>query len=156
MKMKIFTKIGFVALVLFSLMHSMLVFADVPTVVSLEVEKKDGSEVLLIEIRHSSPSSSHYVDIIDVEIGGELEKISDIDPQTESIFVEEFDLGSGAGEVNVRVHCNVHGWSKWVSLEQKDGDDITNGGGIPGFPLEALALGFIVSFLILWMGLHAR
>jgi len=106
--------------------------------------------VLRVDFRHNSPSSNHYVDSIEVEIDGKVEEITDQDPQSSASFSESKTLEDGEiGSIRVRAHCNIHRWSQWRTLELRE--DGGGGGGIPGFPLEALALGLLVSAMILWI-----
>lgn len=49
--------------------------------------------VLRVDFRHNSPSSNHYVDSIEVEIGGKVEEITDLDPQSSASFSESKTLG---------------------------------------------------------------
>jgi len=96
----------------------MQVFGDVPTVIKIEALKEGGKTIFEIEIRHSSPSSSHYVDVIEVEVNERLDRVTDLEPQTSTTFMYKHDIGSVQyGNIRVRVHCNIHGWSGWESLD---------------------------------------
>jgi desulfoferrodoxin (superoxide reductase-like protein) len=133
-------------LVIFSLfmMGVNTVVADVPTVTDLAVTVETGGRTLIITVRHSNPSNTHYVSELEVKVGDDS-MVVELTPQSASAFAEEVEVAV-SGDVQVRAYCNLHGWSKWVSL---DGDSDTvdePGGGIPGFPLLALGLG-LVSFL---------
>ncbi len=116
--------------------------ADVPSVIQINVE--DGK--ILAEIRHALPSSSHYVETVEVRIGGEVYEI-DLDPQTETVFeveimLEDVDLTY----FEVRVKCISHGWGSWVSYGvEEPNDDV---GGIPGFPLLSALVGVALVMLL--------
>jgi hypothetical protein len=75
-------RLGAVALLLSCPLPIMMVFADVPSILELKRETRGSETVLLIRVRHNSPSSNHYVDTIDVEIDGKAEKITGLGPQT--------------------------------------------------------------------------
>lgn len=117
-----------------------LVNADVPNVLELNIEE-NGGQTLVISIRHGSPSSSHFVDEVQVELDGELVEVTDLDPQTETQFTQEYKLDSGAENIRVRVNCNLHGWSNWESLQM---DEPTEPQGIPGFPVSSIILGLFL------------
>jgi len=72
-----------------------LVNTDVPNVLEISIEE-NGEQTLVISIRHGSPSSSHYVDEIQLELDGELVEVTDLETQSESQFTEEYMMDSGA------------------------------------------------------------
>jgi desulfoferrodoxin (superoxide reductase-like protein) len=129
-----------VALTLFSLAVCM-VSADVPTVTDIQVESTTDGDILTISIRHSGPSSAHYVDKIEVKIGEDVE-VFELENQSETTFTEEIDV---TGEpVEVRAYCTLHGWSAWKEVESdtvEAPEQEEPSGGIPGFPLLAVGLG---------------
>lgn len=127
-------------LVLFSAFLVIAVNADVPSVLEINASTQNGNTILLIKIRHSNPRATHYVDMIEIDVDGEITKVAGIEPQDTQEFEYEYNLGE-IGEdakVKVRAHCNLHGWSSWYEVEQDEGD-----GGIPGFPWEALTIGIL-------------
>lgn len=123
-----------------------LVYADVPSVLEITMEEAGGDTFIVIEVRHGSPTSSHYVDVIEVEVDGEVERLDDLGPQASARFEERYAVDPDA-EIRVRAHCNVHGWSQWAGEEEEEPG---GGGGIPGFPYESMALGAALSLLLLW------
>ena len=74
MRLKVLVYVGLLATVFLLSPSVAFVFADVPSVLELTTEKDGGDNFLVIEVRHSSPTSSHYVDIIEIEIDGELKE----------------------------------------------------------------------------------
>ena len=95
-------------------MLSAPVYADVPGIVNVEPWIKGTETILNITIRHSSPTSSHYIDLIQVDIDGIVNDLN-LDPQSANPFIVEYSLGELSGEPSVRVrsHCNLHGWGGW-------------------------------------------
>jgi len=94
------------------------VFADVPTVQTIEVTKEAENTILNLQIRHGSPSSNHYVDVIEVEIDERLDQITGLEPQTSTVFIYKHNIGIAQYQnIRARAHCNIHGWSSWTSLE---------------------------------------
>lgn len=94
------------------------ILADIPTVVSIEATKEGEDTVLFIEITHSSPSSTHYVNVVEVGINERLDRITDLEPQTSTTFTYEYNVGTVVYDTaRVRAHCTVHGWSSWVDME---------------------------------------
>lgn len=122
-----------------------VVRGDVPTVISVEEVRRGDDNVLVIEIRHSSPSSSHYVDSFEVEVGEEVYTVEDLGGQSTTVFTVEHILGSPEADVRVRAHCNVHGWSQWTRFSEEPAD---TDGGIPGFGYAATLIGLTVYLLV--------
>lgn len=90
------------------------VFADVPSVLTITVEQEGTTSTITVEIRHADPSSGHYIDIIEIEVNERLDRISDLNPQTATVFSYQHNVGDTFFEnLRVRVHCNIHGWSGW-------------------------------------------
>jgi desulfoferrodoxin (superoxide reductase-like protein) len=111
-------------------------------------EKEGGKTLLQVEVRHNSPSMSHYVDIIEFDINGEVHRATDLRPQSDRVFTYTYELGDvEASNIKVRAHCNFHGWSSWTFEEKEEEGE---GGGIPGFPYESVLLGVLLGGLILW------
>jgi len=123
------------------------VLGDVPTVLEIKREKEGGDTILVIEVRHGLPSSTHYIDLIEIEIDGNLEKLSDLEPQTSTQFTEKLEINAGAKDVRVRAHCNIHGWSSWVNGEE---EEPSGRKGISGFPFESIMIGLMLGILLLW------
>lgn len=127
---------------------AMRVSADVPMVLEVTREKEGDDTVIIMEIRHSNPTPSHYVDIIEVDVDGEVRKVAIQEPQTATTFMSNLKLeGAEPSNIVVRANCNVHGWSTWTGEKSEDGGGI----GIPGNPYEATILGIILGTLIIWI-----
>jgi len=106
-----------ISLFLLSISTLAPVLANIPTVLNTEAAKDGADTVLSIEISHSSPSSAHYVDVIEVEINERLDRISDLEPQTTTTFMYEHNIGTVAYEtIRIRAHCTDHGWSPWATM----------------------------------------
>ncbi len=138
-------------LVLSCLTPLTVIHANVPTVLSLEAVRRGDDDVLIIEVSHGSPSSSHYIDSIEVEVDEEVFTIVDPGDQSSTVFTVEYILESSGTGIRVRAHCNLHGWSQWTQL----GDETTEeGGGIPGFSYAAIFIGLTVYFMIARLRAH--
>lgn len=59
------------------------VWADVPSVKNIEVWMSETDTILSITIRHASPTSSHYVDKVEVDVNGTIQTI-DLPPLPQS------------------------------------------------------------------------
>lgn len=138
------SRLVLISFLVLNLIPVLIVYANVPTVVGVELETQGQDTFLVIQVRHSSPSQTHYVDVVDVEVAGKVEKVK-LDPQSTTSFTVQRDLDSPATDIRVRAHCTNHGWSPWVSLDSEDAP----GGGIPGFPYEAIVLGLTISSALL-------
>lgn len=107
--------IGFLVVLLIAMCFQFSsVLADVPTVVSIEAWTSGTDTILNITVRHSSPTSSHYMDIVEIDIDGTVETVN-FSPQSTVTFVVQFNMGReiDAPEIIARVHCTPHGWSSW-------------------------------------------
>ena len=104
--------------------------ANVPTVLQIENISQDSMGRVRLEITHSNPSSSHYVDTVEVDVNGQVTPFN-LQPQDSDPFTVELDLGAIQGTPNVmaRAHCIIHGWSGW-----------SNQIPVPEFPATALAV----------------
>ena len=141
MRLKSLTRVGMLLVIAISIVPIMIVYANVPTVLSMEIETRGEDTFLIIEVAHSSPTSTHFVGTAEVEVGDESVIHLDLVPQTSGTFTIDVELESLAESIRARVSCTTHGWSSWRRLITEDQD---RGGGIPGFPVEAIALGLLV------------
>lgn len=106
-----------------------LAVADIPSIVSFSAHPiidcgaplAGRGFLLLVTIRHASPTASHYVDQIEILKEKTTETI-DLQPQSSETFTTTAILCEGRdyqpGEelnVQVRAHCNAHGWGSWSS-----------------------------------------
>jgi len=114
------------------------VHGDVPVVLSFEFDEEDS--LLMIEVRHLNPDSNHYVDVVQIDVGGEVESIDFSESQSSTTFIVEYSV-AGDESIRARAHCNVHGWSRWGEFAMGDG----SGGGIPGFTSLSVLLGILLS-----------
>lgn len=170
MTTKFLTSFFMLLMVLLCISSVSVILADVPSVLELTKEKESDLSitslyreprtedhwhpsragtrtVLVMEIRHNSPSSNHYVDVIEVEIDGKISEITDLEPQIAARFEERYTLPESATKIQVRAHCNLHGWSPWISEENEES---SGGGDIPGFPSESIILGLLLSSFLIW------
>ncbi|WP_455367353.1 hypothetical protein [[Eubacterium] cellulosolvens] len=88
--------------------------ADVPDVLQIENISQELQSKIRLQIRHANPNNNHYVDIIEVDIGGQIKSFN-LQPQSSNPFTEDFELNDiqGTPEIKARAHCNLHGWSSW-------------------------------------------
>ena len=105
-------------LIIIPVMFLSPVYADVPSIFSIEPWTSGSETILNITIRHSSPTGSHYVDLIQVDIEGIVNDVG-LNSQSASPFVAEYNIGELIGEpsVKVRAHCNLHGWGSWSTSQ---------------------------------------
>ncbi len=142
MRKNTFLTIFTVSFLLASLLSVTIVRADVPSV--LQINVVDGK--IIAEIRHASPSSSHFVETVEVRIDGEVYTI-DLDPQAETVFEVEIVLDDvDLTFFEVRAKCISHGWSNWASYGVQEPTD--DAGGIPGFPMLSILAGAALVMLL--------
>jgi len=93
--------------------------ANVPNVLQIEDISQGSTGKIKLQIKHLSPSASHYIDIVEVDINGQVKKF-DLQPQSADPFTVELNLGQIEGRPNIkaRAHCSVHEWSDWFGPVQ--------------------------------------
>jgi len=102
--------------------------------------------ILNITVRHSSPTSSHYVNEVEVDVDGAVHDL-DLAPQSTETFVVQYNMGELVDEptVRARAHCTIHGWSSWSNSEK-----VSDSSSIPLLPILAIVLVLaIVSIVVL-------
>jgi len=105
--------------------------ANVPTVLQVENISQDTMGKIRLRISHANPSTCcHYVDLIEVDVNGQVTQFSQ-QPQNSDPFNVELALGQVQGTPNVRAraHCIIHGWSAW-----------SNQIPVPEFPATTMAV----------------
>ena len=124
------------------------VFADVPTVTDISADASTDARTLTIMVRHSGPSSIHYVSKLEVKVGTDV-MVVELNPQTSTNFSEEVEVAISEA-VEVRAFCTLHGWSAWAALEEGTIDEPVDqpSGGIPGFSLVSISLGLTALALL--------
>ena len=130
-----------------SMVPVIFVYANVPTVLSLEIETRGEATFLLLEVSHSNPTSTHFVSTAEIEVGDETVIHLDLISQTENTFTIEVELESKADRVRARFSCTTHGWSSWRAFSA---DSNGRGGGIPGFSIGTVTAGIFAVGLLLW------
>jgi len=145
------TRVSFIVLTFICLAFYLVVapvLAGVPSVLEAKMLEEDGELVLSLEMRHNSPSSMHYVDTVEVVIDGGTTRTYELASQSSTVFVVNITLGVfEASEVEVRVNCNLHGWSSMVNVgvDDNETEETVGGSGIPGFPYGSVLLGVAIS-----------
>ena len=133
-----------------SMVPVIFIYANVPTLLSLELETRGEATFLLLEVSHSNPTSTHFVSTAEIEVGDKSVIHLDLVSQTEKTFTIEVELESKTEGIRARVSCTNHGWSSWRAFSE---DSNGKGGGIPGFSIGAVTAGIFAVGLLLW---HSR
>jgi hypothetical protein len=119
--------LAFASIAAFQISH---VLADIPHNISIQPWTSGTHTILNITITHGggAPTSSHYVNTVQVNVSGVVDDIT-LTPQSTVTFVVQYDMGeiTGTPTVQARADCTLHGWSGW-----------TNPQSVPEFPLIAL------------------
>ncbi|UCD26631.1 MAG: hypothetical protein JSV75_00370 [Candidatus Bathyarchaeota archaeon] len=91
-----------------------LVLADIPDVTSIEPWTSGTDTILNITVRHASPTPTHYVDAVEVDIDGTVEAVF-LGPQSTETFLVQYNMGevTDTPPVQARAFCTWHGWSVW-------------------------------------------
>jgi hypothetical protein len=105
----------FASIVAFQICH---VSADTPHDISIQPWTSGTRTTLNITITHDggAPTSTHYVNTVQVNTSGVVEDIT-LTPQSTVTFIVQYDMGeiTGTPTVQVRADCTLHGWSGWTS-----------------------------------------
>jgi len=133
------------ALIAYAFSSTAMGYADVPSVQNLRLETRGSQTVLVIEVRHAQPASTHYIDTVEVQVGDSTIVISGLTPQTETVFTVERVLESSSGTIRARAHCTLHSWGQWAQL----GDGGGTPGGIPGSPPASIIVAILGVSLLL-------
>ena len=109
--------VTFSLLIMFSVIG--VASANVPSVVQIDNISLGSSGRIRLQISHLNPSPSHYVDMVEVDVNGQVTQFN-LQPQNSNPFTVELDLGQLQGTPNVkaRAHCNLHGWGSWSNQIQ--------------------------------------
>jgi hypothetical protein len=124
---------------------STLARADVPSVISMELNKEGDSAEL--QVRHNSPSTSHFVDVIEVDLDGKVKSI-ELGPQSSTTFTEIIEITGKVAKMRVRAHCTTHGWSEWNVFNVDQDSEATR--FIPGFPVISILAGILTASLLVY------
>ena len=146
MRLKRLARLGMLLLLAVSMFPVMIGYANVPSILSMEIETRGEDIFLIMEVSHSSPTTGHFVNTAEVEVGDETVIHLDLVSQTSRTFTIEVELETMAENIRARVSCNNHGWSSWKALSTEDED---TGGGIPGFPIAAATVGLMAARFLL-------
>lgn len=140
MQKKVFLK--FLVIMMFAVSFFILpIYGDVPSVQEISILIEEDTKIIL-EVRHGSPSSAHYVDIIEVKISDDIHKLT-LELQNTVTFSEELVIDKlDVKGFDIRAHCTLHGWSKWKAFNTETTVEDTSN-GIPGFPILSILIGFL-------------
>ncbi len=102
------------------------VLGDVPTVENIEPWAIGTETILNITIRHSNPTTSHYVNNVQVDIDGAVQNVGlpSTPIQSAPTFVMQFNMGelTTTPTVEAKANCNLHGaplsWSDPVVVPE--------------------------------------
>ncbi len=90
------------------------VLADVPSIENIEPWTSGSDTILNITVRHSSPTFVHIVDLVSVDVDGNIQNVTLLSQDTVT-FIVQFNMGEvlGTPTVSARARCTVHSWSSW-------------------------------------------
>lgn len=117
------------------------VSALIPSIVSISYGTSGTHTVLNITVNHTPPpslGSGHYVSIVEVDVNGTIQEITQTTPQSTETFTVQYDMGEVSAPLGVRAraYCTIHGWSDWSATTT-----------VPEYSIFSLAL--ILAFSIL-------
>ena len=131
--------------ILVSLLPVIISYANVPSMLNIKIEISGYSTILILEVAYSNPTSTHFVNVDEVDFSDEEFSLT-LEPQTSGTFTVEFEVDSTPETLRARAKCTTHGWSQWrrFTITTENG----GGGGIPGFPIESIVLGLITALIV--------
>jgi hypothetical protein len=93
------------------------VLANVPQVVSVQPYQHITDTLINVTIYHASPDSSHYVNLVELNIEGEGVEELPLSSQSEETFIAQFNIGVTdeyrMPYVTARATCTQHGSGDW-------------------------------------------
>jgi len=91
--------VAFSLLSMFSVLT--VVSANVPSVLQIDNVSQGSSGKVRLQISHLNPSPNHYVDVVEVDVNGQVTQFN-LQPQSSNTFTTELDIGQLQGTPNVR------------------------------------------------------
>ena len=95
-----------------------MVQADVPDIQYIQdISPCPKTCKLKVQIRHANPTSTHYIDRVELEVDGHITPYT-LEVQTTDPFTVELGLFKTPENSNIkaRAHCTVHGWGTWFNI----------------------------------------
>jgi desulfoferrodoxin (superoxide reductase-like protein) len=119
------------------------VHANIPTVLSITRRTDSGNTLIDVVVNHSDPTTNHYISQINLDLDGTTQNFKDLPKPTTTQYTFTLNIGSANPKtIKAQAVCNLHGPSSWYT----EGAAVTtSGGGIPGYPLEAVAAGILTA-----------
>jgi len=89
-------------------------FAIIPVLTDVDVWNSGGDTILNVTVFHSPEDPSHHVDLIQVDIEGNIQNFTVV-VQPTTTFTIPCNLGpiEGTPSARVRVRCTVDGYNSW-------------------------------------------
>ena len=139
-------RLGMLMVVFVSLLPVIISYANVPSMLNIKIEISGDSTILVLDVAHSNPTSTHFVNVVEIENGDDELSLT-LEPQTSGSFTVEVEVDSIPETLRARAKCTTHGWSQWrrFTTDTENG----GGGGIPGFPIESIVLGLITALIVI-------
>ena len=130
-----------------------IVQANIPTVMSIARRTVNGGTLVDVTVNHSDPTTNHYIIQISLDLDGTTQTFTDLPKPTTTQFTFTLNISSANPKmIKTQAVCNLHGSSSWYT----EGAAVTTpSGGIPGYPVEAIAAGILISIAAVFL-LHMR
>jgi desulfoferrodoxin (superoxide reductase-like protein) len=122
--------------------------ADVPNTVTITRRTDSGNTIIDVKIRHSDPTTSHYISQINLDLDGTVKPFTDLVKATTTEATYSLNIGSANPNlVRAQPICNLHGAGPYYSEGGAGGGG--GGPGIPAYPMEAMIVGALMGAAIL-------
>ncbi len=127
---------------------TMVVFANVPSVLSITRRTESGNTIIDVKVSHSDPSSTHYISQISLDLDGATKTFMDLPKATTTEATYSLNIGvANPKSIKAQAFCNIHGAGTFYSEGETGGT--SGGGGIPAYPSEAIIGGTLLGVAVL-------
>jgi desulfoferrodoxin (superoxide reductase-like protein) len=117
--------------------------ADIPSVLSITRRTDSGNTYIDVLVRHADPTANHYILQINLDLDGTTQTFKDLPKATTTQYTFTLNIGSANPKtIKAQAVCNLHGPGSWYT----EGAAVTtSSGGIPAYPIEAVAAGILIA-----------
>ena len=132
---------------------TIIVYADVPSVISVTRRNERGNLLIDVRVRHADPSTSHYISQVNVDLDGTVKTFTDLVKATTVEATYTINLGSvNPTLVKAQSVCIIHGAGAYFSETGSGGST----GGIPSYPYESIIAGLLLGVAVISMLSNSR
>lgn len=134
-------------------LQTIVVFANVPSVLNITRRTNGTDTIVDVLVSHLNPSPTHYILQINLDLDGTIRSFTNLPKATTDVATYSLDIGSANPKViKAQAVCNIHGPGAYFT---EGGNTVASqssgGGGISGYPTEAIVGGLLLSVTVLFV-----